>query len=270
LRASTRADEVVTAWPSFPSYVLDPLKLGGNPIRVPLEDERVDLDALLDAITPDTKLVFIAAPNNPTGTTNSRAELDAYFERVPQHVLTVLDQAYFEYIEDPDYPEGIGEYFLAGHRVLVLRTFSKIFGLAGSASDTGVGPADVITAIGKVRRAFDVASSGQEAALASLGDEAEIARRRAVNRESMALLQDALRKHGLEPVGPAVANFIFVRVGDADALNEALLRRGVIVRPMRAFGAPDALRITAGTPEEVSFLGDALATLDAPIGAVTT
>ena len=86
----------------------------------------------------------------------------------------------------------------------------------------------------------------------------------------MALLRDALRKHGLEPVGPAVANFLFVRVGDADALNDALLRRGVIVRPMRAFGAPDALRITVGTPEEVAFLGDALATLDTPIGAVTT
>jgi histidinol-phosphate aminotransferase len=263
-------DEVVTAWPSFPSYVLDPLKLGGNPIRVPLEDERVDLDAVLDAITPHTKLVFIAAPNNPTGTTNSRAELDAYFERVPPHVLTVLDQAYFEYIEDPDYPEGIGEYFLAGHRVLVLRTFSKIFGLAGLRVGYGVGPADVITAIGKVRRAFDVASSGQEAALASLDDEAEIARRRTMNRESMALLQEVLQQHGLEPAGPAVANFLFVRVGDADAVNGALLRRGVIVRPMRAFGAPDALRITAGTPEEVAFLGEALATLDVPLGAAAS
>ena len=263
-------DEVVTAWPSFPSYVLDPLKLGGNPVRVPLEDERIDLDAMLEAITPRTKLVFIAAPNNPTGTTNNRAELDAYFARVPPHVLTVLDQAYFEYIEDPDYPEGIAEYFLQGHRVLVLRTFSKIFGLAGLRVGYGVGPADVITAIGKVRRAFDVTSAGQEAALASLADAAEIARRRALNRESMTLLQDVLRRHGLEPVGPAVANFVFVRVGDADVVNDALLHRGVIVRPMGAFGAPDALRISAGTPEEVAFLGDALAALDAPIGAAAS
>lgn len=263
-------DDVVTAWPSFPSYVLDPLKLGGNPIRVPLEDERVDLDALLDAITPRTKLVFIAAPNNPTGTTNSRAELDGYFERVPPHVLTVLDQAYLEYIEDPDYPEGISEYFLGGRRVLVLRTFSKIFGLAGLRVGYGIGPADVVTAIGKVRRAFDVASVGQEAALASLDDAAEIASRRAVNRESMALLQEVLHRHGLEAAGPAVANFLFVRVGDADAVNEALLRRGVIVRPMRAFGAPDALRITVGTPDEVAFLGEALASLDVPLGAAAS
>jgi histidinol-phosphate aminotransferase len=260
-------DEVVTGWPSFPSYVLDPLKLGGVPVRVPLQDDRIDLDALLDAVTARTKLVFIAAPNNPTGTTNDRAELDAYFERVPRHVLTVLDQAYLEYIDNADYPDAIAEYFRTGKRVLVLRTFSKIYGLAGERVGYGVGPADVVTAIGKVRRAFDVTSSGQAAALASIGDAAELARRRDVNREAMTLLLEVLRSNGLEPAGPAVANFLFVRVGDADAVNDALLRRGVIVRPMRPFGAPDALRITAGTPEEVAFLRDALATLDAAIAA---
>ena len=129
-------DEVVTGWPSFASYVIDPLKLGGVPIRVPLEDERIDLDAILGAVTERTKLVFIAAPNNPTGTTNDRAELDAYFERVPPHVLTVLDQAYFEYVDDASYPDGVAEYLARGHRVLVLRTFSKIFGLGGCASGT--------------------------------------------------------------------------------------------------------------------------------------
>ena len=262
-------DEAVTAWPSFASYVIDPLKLGAVAVRVPLVDERIDLEAVLAAITPRTKLVFIAAPNNPTGTTNTRAELDAYFERVPEHVLTVLDQAYFEYLDEPDYPEGVSEYLSRGHRVLVLRTFSKIIGLAGLRVGYGIGPAEVITAIGKVRRAFDVTSAGQEAALASLDEAAEIARRRSVNEESMALLQNLLREHRLEPAGPAVANFLFVRVGDADALNDTLLRRGVIVRPMRSFGAPDALRITAGTPEEVAFLGNALATLERPVAAAT-
>ena len=252
-------DEVVTGWPSFPSYVLDPLKLGGVPVRVPLEDERIDLEALLAAITPRTKLVFIAAPNNPTGTTNSRAELDAYFERVPPHVLTVLDQAYFEYVEDPEYPDAIAEYLATGHRVLVLRTFSKIFGLAGLRVGYGVGPEDVITAIGKVRRAFDVTSVGQEAALASLHVTDELERRRAANRVAMGLLEDVLREHGLDPAGPAVANFLFVRVGDATAANDALLRRGVIVRPSGSFGAADALRITAGTPDEIAVLGEALA-----------
>jgi histidinol-phosphate aminotransferase len=251
-------DEVVTGWPSFPSYVLDPLKLGAVPTRVPLRDERFDLDAVLEAITARTKLVFVAAPNNPTGTTNDRAELDAYFDRVPPHVLTVLDQAYFEYLDQAGYPDAIEEYLKSGHRVLVLRTFSKIFGLAGLRVGYGIGPVDVITAIGKVRRAFDVTSVGQEAALASLHDDSEIARRRAVNRSAMAQLVATLREHGLEPVEPAVANFVFVRVGGAEALNEGLLHRGVIVRPMRPFGAPDALRITSGTPEEIEFLGDAL------------
>jgi histidinol-phosphate aminotransferase len=256
-------DEVVTGWPSFPSYVLDPLKVGAVPVRVPLSDDRVDLDALLAAITPRTKVVFIAAPNNPTGTTNARAELDAYFERVPPQVLTVLDQAYFEYLEEPDYPDGIAEYLEQGHRVLVLRTFSKIFGLAGLRVGYGVGPEDVITAIGKVRRAFDVTSAGQEAALASLDVRQELERRRAANHHAMTLLQEVLREHRLEAAGPAVANFVFVRLEDAPAANEALLRRGVIVRPLASFGAPDALRITAGTPDEIAFLGAALTDLTA-------
>ncbi|MFO7572598.1 MAG: histidinol-phosphate transaminase [Gaiellaceae bacterium] len=259
-------DEVVTGWPSFPSYVLDPLKLGAVPVRVPLRDERFDLDGILDAVTRRTKLVFIAAPNNPTGTTSTRKELDAYFERVPPHVLTVLDQAYLEYVDDPAYPDGIEEYFKTGRRVLVLRTFSKLYGLAGLRVGYGVGPDEVITAIGKVRRAFDVSSAGQEAALASLGDDAEIARRRAVNREALTLLSDALRAHGFEPAGPAVANFLFVRVGDAATLDQALLRRGVIVRPMGPFGAPDALRITTGTPEEIAVLKAALGEVLAVVG----
>ena len=253
-------DEVVTGWPSFVSYVLDPLKLAAVPARVPLRDYRFDLDALLGAITARTKLVFIATPNNPTGTMTTRSELDAYFERVPEHVLTVVDQAYFEYLEDPDYPDAVAEYAKRGHRVLVLRTFSKIYGLAGLRVGYGVGPAAVIAAIGKVRRAFDVSSAAQEAALASLDDPDEVSRRRAVNRESLAELERTLREHDLPPVTPAAGNFLFVEVGEgAAALNDALLREGVIVRPMGPFGAPGALRITAGTPDEMAFFAGALA-----------
>jgi histidinol-phosphate aminotransferase len=259
LAALEPGDEIVTGWPSFPSYVLDPMRVGGIPVRVPLERDRFDLEAILESITPRTKLVFLAAPNNPTGTTNTRAELDRYFAAVPAHVLTVLDQAYFEYIEEPDYPDASEEYAKAGHRVLVLRTFSKIFGLAGLRVGYGVGSEDVVTAIGKVRRAFDVTSAGQEAALASLDDGGELERRRRANREGMTLLSQVLRDAGLQVAGPAVANFLFVDVGDdAERLNDALLRRGVIVRPMGPFGAPGALRITAGTPDEIAFLADAV------------
>src|SRR5204862_3828887 len=123
-------DEVVCGWPSFVSYVLTAAKLGAVPRQVPLREHRYDLDALLAAIGPRTKLAFLCHPNNPTGTTNTRAELDAWFERVPEHVLTVLDQAYFEYVDDPDYADGL-DYVRAGRNVLVLRTFSKIYGLAG-------------------------------------------------------------------------------------------------------------------------------------------
>src|SRR5439155_5181640 len=122
---------IVCGWPSFPSFVIDAFKLGAVPVLRPLREHRYDLDALLAAVGPRTKLVYVCHPNNPTGTMNTRAELDRYFERVPGHVLTVVDQAYFEYVDDPDYPDAIEEYAKRGRRVLVLRTFSKIYGLAG-------------------------------------------------------------------------------------------------------------------------------------------
>src|SRR5439155_3846446 len=206
-------DEIVFGWPSFPSYAIDARKLGATPKTVPLRDDRYDLEAMLDAITPRTKLVYVCHPNNPTGTMNTRAELDAYFGRVPEHVLTVLDQAYFEYIDDPDYADGIGEYLKAGRRVVVLRTFSKIFGLAGLRVGYALAPASVVTAIGKVRRAFDITTPAQEAALASLDSPGELERRRRTNDEGRPELEAILREHGLDPVGPAVANFLFAEVG---------------------------------------------------------
>jgi histidinol-phosphate aminotransferase len=257
-------DEVVTAWPSFISYALDALKLGAVARKVRLTDDHYDLDALLAAVGPRTKLVYIATPNNPTGTMTTREQLDAYFERVPEHVLTVLDQAYFEYIDRDDYPDGVAEYLGAGRRVLVLRTFSKIYGLAGLRVGYGIGPVDVIQAIGRTRRAFDVGTQAQVAALASIDGIDEIAERRRLTAEGRATLERTLREHGLEPAGPAVANFLFVEVGDdAPALFDALLRQGAIVRPLGAFGAPGALRITVGTPDENAFFAEALASVRA-------
>src|SRR5436309_7658093 len=149
-------DEIVCGWPSFPSYVIYAVKLGAVPVKVPLVQQRYDLPALVEAVTPRTKLVYVCNPNNPTGTMASRSELDAYFERVPEHVLTVVDQAYFEYIDDPEYPDAVEEYFKAGRNVVVLRTFSKIYGLAGLRVGYGIAPAPIVTAVGKVRRAFDL------------------------------------------------------------------------------------------------------------------
>jgi histidinol-phosphate aminotransferase len=259
-------DNVVCGWPSFPSYVICALKLGAEPWRVPLRDRRYDLDAMLAAIDERTKVAYVCHPNNPTGTSNTRAELDAWFERVPGHVLTVLDQAYFEYVDDPDYPDGIARYALAGRRVLVLRTFSKIYGLAGLRVGYGIGPAELVAAIGKTRRAFDVSSPAQEAALASLDDPDEVERRRRANAEARTALEAALRRLGLEPAGPAVANFLYVDVGgDARPLFEELLRRGVIVRPLAGFGAPEAIRVTVGTRDENDFFVEALELVLRPV-----
>jgi histidinol-phosphate aminotransferase len=255
-------DELVIGWPSFPSYVIDARKLGAVPRTVPLRDHRYDLDALLDAVGPRTKLVCVCHPNNPTGTMNSRAELDAFFEHVPERVLVVLDQAYFEYIDDPDYADGVEEYFKTGRNVLVLRTFSKIYGLAGLRIGYGIGPEPVVTAIGKVRRAFDLNLQAQAAANASLGDADELERRRRANAEGRLAIERALTEAGFEVAGPAVANFVYADVGeDARPLFDALLREGVIVRPLAGFGAPTAIRVTVGTADENRVFADALARL---------
>ena len=252
-------DEIVTGWPSFPSYVIYARRLGAVPRMVPLRDNRYDLDALLDAIGPRTKLVCISHPNNPTGTTNGRAELDGWFERVPDHVLTVLDQAYFEYIDDPDYADGVAEYVQAGRRVIVLRTFSKIYGLAGLRIGYGVGPAEIVTAVGKVRRPFDLSTPAQVAAVASLDDTEEVARRRRLNAEGRAAIEATLAEH-YDVAGPPVANFVFADVGeDSQPVFEALLREGVIVRPTAGFGAPTAIRVSVGTPDESAYFAEALA-----------
>jgi histidinol-phosphate aminotransferase len=252
-------DEIVCGWPSFPSYVLAAIKLGAHPVRVPLRENRYDLDALLDAITSQTKLVYVCVPNNPTGTMNGRAELTRFLDQVPGHVLTVLDQAYAEYIDDPDYPDGVEEYFNAGRRVIVLRTFSKIYGLAGLRVGYGIAPEDVVLEIGKVRRAFDITSAAQVAALASLGDEQELARRRAACAAERAQLVQILERSGFDVAAPAVANFVYADTGsDGRAVFDALLREGVIVRPLNAFGSDTAIRVTVGTADENAFLGEAL------------
>jgi len=252
-------DEIICGWPSFPSYVIDARKVGAVPRTVPLRDGRYDLDAMLAAIAPRTKLVYVCLPNNPTGTTNTRAELEAWFERVPDHIVTILDQAYAEYIDDPDYPEGVEDHLKQGRRVVVLRTFSKIYGLAGLRIGYGLAPAPIVTAVSKVRRAFDMTTPAQEAALASLDSAEELARRRTANAEGRAELERILRAHGLDPVGRSVGNFLFAEVGeDSRPFFEQLLREGVIVRPTHGFGAPGAVRVTVGTHEDHEHLSEAL------------
>jgi histidinol-phosphate aminotransferase len=251
-------DEIVCGWPSFPSYVLTAAKLAATARRVPCRDHTYDLDGLLEAVGPRTKLVYVCHPNNPTGTANGRAELVDFLDRLPEHVLCVLDQAYREYIDDPDYADGV-ELFREGRRVVVLRTFSKIYGLAGLRIGWAVAPPDVVTATSKVRRAFEVAATAQAGALASLDDAAEIARRRELNATGRERLWEILGDQSLEPAGPAFGNFLFVPVGNGRELFDRLLHEGVIVRPLDGFGAPEAIRVSVGDPEENEVFAAALA-----------
>jgi histidinol-phosphate aminotransferase len=251
-------DEIVCGWPSFPSYVIYARKQGAETTLVPLSEYRYDLDALLTAITPRTKLVYICHPNNPTGTMNTTDELDAYFACVPEHVLTVVDQAYFEYIDRPDYPDAVERYVQGGRRAVVLRTFSKIYGLAGLRVGYAVGPRGVIAAMAKVRRPFDLTTPAQAAAVASVGDAAEVARRRAVNEEGLRHLGEIVGEHGFAAV-PSVGNFVYVDTGtDGNELFESLLREGIIVRPLAGFGSPNAIRVSVGTPDELDAFAAAL------------
>ncbi len=254
-------DEVVCGWPSFPSYLIYARKQGATVVTVALRKHRYDLMAMLDAITPRTKLVYICHPNNPTGTMSTTDELDTYFERIPENVLTVVDQAYFEYIDRADYPDAVDRYLKNGRRVIVLRTFSKIYGLAGLRIGYAVGPTEICSGLAKVRRPFDLTTPSQVAALASIDEVAEIERRRAVNTAGLALLEAAVREHGFQPV-PSVGNFVYVETGaDANVLFEQLLREGVIVRPLAGFGSMSAIRISVGTPDEIAVFAAALARL---------
>ncbi len=245
-------DEVVMCWPSFISHRQGTAMQGATWVPVPLRpDGAYDLPALLAAVTPATKMAVVVSPNNPTGAAVAMSDLETFLDALPPHVLPVLDEAYFEYL-----PEGAHDgvaMFRSSRSMVVMRTFSKAYGLAGLRVGWMVGPAELIAALAPVRNAFDVNGLAQAAAVASLADAPEhLPPRMALARVQRARLFDGLRALGLDPL-PSAANFVFVEVGAdrALALDAALTTRGVIVRPASAFGAPGALRITVGTAHQV-------------------
>jgi histidinol-phosphate aminotransferase len=221
---------------------------GGRSICVPMRNYTHDLEAMAEAVTPETRLVFIANPNNPTGTIFSREVWEEFLDALPPDVIVVMDQAYAEYVEDPEYPDALAD-LRREQPILVLRTFSKIYGLAGLRVGYGVGHPDVIELMNRVRAPFNVNSLAQVAALAALGDDEHVERTRRTNREGMAYLRESLTGLGLDCV-PSWANFILVRVGNALRTYDALLRLGVIVRPVPVYGFPEHLRVSVGLPEE--------------------
>ena len=250
-------DEAVMGWPSFISYRLAAIRQAAVPVTVPLRDGVYDLDAIAERISPRTRIVYVCNPNNPTGTMVGRRTLRDFLDRVPEDVLVVVDEAYHDYVTDPDYPDAIAEHVGARPNVAALRTFSKIYGLAGLRVGYMVAPPEVVREAMKVRNAFDVSELAHVAALASLDDADELRRRRDLNERGRAQVVAALEAEGMAPY-PACANFLAVEVGDGRAFARALEADGVIVRPLEPFGAPGSIRVTVGTPEENAVFAAAL------------
>ncbi len=244
-------DEVIMATPSFIIYPTVTKLMGGICKEVSLKNFRHDLTAMLGKVTDRTRIVFICNPNNPTGTIVYRDEVDAFLQELPGHVLPVFDEAYFEFVEDKNFPDGL-DYFRQGRQVAVLRTFSKIYSLAGCRIGYCVAPKEVVEAINKVRDPFNVNVLAQTAAAVSLDYQDEVEKRKTLNSESKRYLYQELEKLSISYV-PSESNFIFVNVKENSRdIFGRLLREGVIVRSGDIFGPEYStyIRVTIGNPEE--------------------
>jgi histidinol-phosphate aminotransferase len=240
------ADNAVMSDGAFILYRIATQVAGGQIVSAPMRNYTHDLEAMAAAITPNTRLVYIANPNNPTGTMVRKQEFDRFMARVPDGVLVIVDEAYREYIADPDYPDAFA-YLNAGRNVMILRTFSKIYGLAGLRIGYGFCLPEIVGNLRKMRLPFNVNRLGQIAAQAAIDDEAHVRRSVRVNDEGKAYLYDEFRKLGLNYV-PSFANFVMTDFGrDAQDVFESLQRKGVIARPIREYEFPNALRISIGT-----------------------
>ncbi|HHY44785.1 MAG TPA: histidinol-phosphate transaminase [Firmicutes bacterium] len=250
-------DEVVMGDKTFPVYKTSTLLMGGKPVEVPLKNGFLDLEAMASAVTTNTRLVFLCNPNNPTGTMTRKAEVDRFLEAIPPRVLVVSDEAYAEYVGDEEYGTLL-PHLKNGKNVAVLRTFSKIYGLAGLRTGYGLVPEYAAALINRVRLSFNQNALAQRAALAALDDLEHVRKSIRMVEEGKEYLYREFAAMGLKTY-PTWGNFIMVDTGkDCQAVFRALLRRGVIVRPTSAWGLHTALRITIGTPDENALLIEAL------------
>jgi histidinol-phosphate aminotransferase len=258
-------EEAIIPSPTFGEYATA-VKLAGGVVKpVPLHNFYIDLEACLEEITERTKMIFICNPNNPTGTCVGTDELKRFMDKVPGHVLVVLDEAYREYMDDTEYLDGL-DYVRAGKNIVVLRTFSKAFALAGLRVGYAVAPIALAGYLGRVRQIFNVDSIAQVAAVASLEDREHLQNTLEVNKLGKEYLYRAFEEMDLDYV-PTQANFLLVNIkGDSYEVFQELLRLGVIVRPATIFGLPRHLRVSIGTPEQnnkfIRALSRVLALLD--------
>ena len=243
-----KGTNIVMASDAFVVYRLVASVFQAETIMVPSRNFTHDLDAMLKAITPKTRLVFVSNPNNPTGTMVDGAALDRFMSRVPDHVVVVLDEAYIELLPEDKQPDTL-KYVRQGAKVCVLRTFSKTYGLAGLRVGYAVAPKEGIDLLHRVRQPFNVNAMGQIAALAALDDEDFVKQTRKMVADGLEYLGASFEKMGLSYV-PSVVNFILVKVGTGRHVFQELQRRKVIVRPMDGYGLPEYVRVTVGLKHE--------------------
>lgn len=234
---------------AFVVYRIVAALFNAQAVVAPMKEFTHDLDAMLAAITPETRMVIVCNPNNPTGTIVSSEQIDAFLDQLPDHVLAVFDEAYFELMPDDQKPDLISKIKAGRENLIVLRTFSKAYGLAGLRIGYAVGHAELIEALNHVRQPFNVNAMAQAAALAALDDEEHIARTRDINFQGLELFAEKLPMLGIEFV-PSFANFVLAKTGNGRDVFAELQKRKVIVRPMNGYGLPDWIRITIGTPEQ--------------------
>ncbi|MGI6113590.1 MAG: histidinol-phosphate transaminase [Mahellales bacterium] len=242
-------DEAIMAFPSFPRYETVTRIMDGKIVELPLKDHGVDLEATAQAITPKTKVIWLCNPNNPTGTIFTMAQQRELLKKTPSDVLVVLDEAYYEYVTDVNYPESV-ELLEEYENIIILRTFSKVYGLATLRVGYAIGHPDMINAINRVRGPFNVTTVAQVAALASLDDPDFVEKSRQNNEQGKEFLYNAFKNMGLEYI-KTHANFIMVNTGrHSKEVFQDLLRQGIIVRTGDIFKMDNWIRVTIGTPEE--------------------
>lgn len=239
-------DDVVTSQYAFIVYKLIATLFGARTIEVPSPNYQQDLNGMLAAITPKTRLIFVPNPNNPTGTLLSQRAIDDFMSHITENVIVVFDEAYFEFLDAP--PDTL-RFVRQGRNVIVLRTFSKIHGLAGLRIGYALARPDMIEVLHKTRQPFNVNSIAQAGALAALEDDAHLRETKRVVDEGRVYLQEQFAEIKI-PFVPAAANFVMANVGDGCAVFYKLLRRKVVVRPLKGYGLPEWVRISVGTMEE--------------------
>ncbi|MDI6797410.1 MAG: histidinol-phosphate transaminase [Desulfatibacillaceae bacterium] len=251
-------DEAVMSDPSFLMYEISVRTAGGVPVKIPLKNMTWDMDATLAAIGQRTRIVFVNNPNNPTGASISKAEFSAFLQQIPSHVIVCVDEAYIDFVRDKNCAIGTDYLKSDNNTVAVLRTFSKIYGMAGLRLGYGIMPQEICGILNRIRLPFNANSLAQAAATAVLDDDGFVAKTRKTVHEGLDYLYGQMEQMGLDFV-PSQANYFLVKMPvSADEVFEALLQKGVIVRSMRAYGYPDHIRVSAGLFEENQRFVDAL------------